>query len=99
PAAIGALIIEIFDDRDVAIDIAGDGNVGVMQYQGFRQDVFVDAFGPRPAGRKPEHGRAGTDEAERLAPAADRARLRGILDFGHGGSFSGRERSYSLRTR
>ena len=43
-AAIRALIVEPFDDRDVAFQISGDGRIGIAQHKGFGQHLFIVAF-------------------------------------------------------
>ena len=69
-AAIGAIVVEPFDDGDVAIGIAGHGNVGVAQHQRFRQHLFFMSSAratPAPAG--PRRRRTGQAPAGGLAPA------------------------------
>ena len=73
-AAIRTLIVEIFDDGNVAIGVSGHRDIRVAQHQGFGQHIVAVVLPPRRRRRSPdaEHERARTEQTERLAAAADR---------------------------
>src|SRR5882724_3816486 len=50
PAAIGALVVEPFDDRDVTIGVAGDRDVRIAQHRGFSARRLAPT--PDAAGRR-----------------------------------------------
>ena len=66
-ATIRTLVVEIFDDRDVAIGVAGSGNGGVMQDARFAEDVGVGVFGAglqrQHCGCQQQHDRKGRARA------------------------------------
>jgi hypothetical protein len=63
PAAVRALIVEPFDDRDVAIRIAGNRHVRITQHRG-----LVRFLGSAGASRRREGGCTG-EQAQHPAPA------------------------------
>ncbi len=68
-------MVVLFDDGGVACRIAGDRDIRIAQHQRLGQHVVVRCLArtPDPPWRdRTEHGRAGAEKAEGLAPVAPR---------------------------
>ncbi len=92
-AAIRALIIEPFDNRDIAVGVAGDWNIRVAQNGGFVEHVAVIGWladGRHRRDVQPQRERACAQQAERASPRAHgvhhRRRPARSKGTGHGGS-------------